>query len=37
MLSAASLAKETFIGFLALGLFTGPSGSVLSLVRHISD
>jgi cell division transport system permease protein len=37
MLSAASLAKETFIGFLALGLFTGLSGSVLSLVRHISD
>ena len=37
MLSASSLAKETFIGFLALGLFTGLSGSVLSLVRHISD
>jgi cell division transport system permease protein len=37
ILSASSLAKETFIGFLALGLFTGLSGSVLSLVRHISD
>ena len=37
MVPASALAKETFIGFMALGLFTGLSGSVLSLVKHISD
>ncbi|MBQ8911079.1 MAG: permease-like cell division protein FtsX [Clostridia bacterium] len=36
-LPASALAKQTFFGFLAMGLFTGLVGSSVSMIKHISD
>lgn len=37
MLPASALAKETFVGFVFIGLFTGLVGSVVSVFKRISD